>query len=110
MSALPKPFTVATLADRWECSEGAIRNRIQRGELRTFRIGALIRIPASEVERIECPNIASNDSEADTPSSGMTRTASATARVLPPPIGSARKQRLANDGAGATVLPGRWSD
>ena len=102
------PFTVATLAQRWACSEGAVRARILKGELRTFRIGALIRIPASEVERIECPNTQSSASEVASPSSGAMKTASATALVSPRPIGSARRRRPDNDGAEATILRGQW--
>lgn len=56
--ASPPPFTVDTLAARWCCSPGAVRNRIRAGEIRTFRIGVLIRIPAAEVERIECVDAA----------------------------------------------------
>ena len=46
-------FTVPSLASRWDCSEGLIRKMIDRGELRSFRLGILIRVPADEVERIE---------------------------------------------------------
>ncbi|MDK2756423.1 MAG: hypothetical protein KYX66_06775 [Blastomonas fulva] len=48
------PFSVRSLADRWECSEGLIRKMIRNGTLQSFTIGTLIRIPVSEVERIEC--------------------------------------------------------
>lgn len=47
------PFTVASLAKRWACSEGAVRNLIRAGRLPHFRIGTLIRIPAADVERYE---------------------------------------------------------
>lgn len=98
------PFTVRTLAQRWGCSEGAVRNRIAANELRTFRIGALIRIPASEVERIECPNTASNDSAADTPSSGSMKPERAAATVLPPPIGLPQRSRPSSGGGAVTPL------
>ena len=46
----PHVFTVASLAKRWGCSEVHVRNLINRGELRSFRLGGkLIRIPADEV-------------------------------------------------------------
>jgi hypothetical protein len=35
----------------------------RRGELSSFRLGKLIRIPASEVERIECQNTALSGTE-----------------------------------------------
>lgn len=62
-----RAFTVASLAREWECSEGVIRKLIGKGQLRAFRIGVLLRIPADEVERFECQNIPSNDSAADLP-------------------------------------------
>ena len=69
-----------------------------------FRIGTLIRIPAAEVERVECPNTLSSDSEADMQSSGQMAKANVGATVLPPPIGSERRPRPARDG-GAVILP-----
>lgn len=56
-----KPYSTATLADHWGCSPQNIRNMIRDGQLRGFTIGKLIRIPAAEVERIECQNIPSQD-------------------------------------------------
>lgn len=50
---MPAVFTPDTLADRWACSAQHVRDMIGRGELRSFRAGKLLRIPASEVERIE---------------------------------------------------------
>lgn len=103
-----KPFTVASLADRWECSEGAIRARIRNGELQTFRIGTLIRIPVSEVERIECQTTRSSASEMDGPSSGVTRMENAGATPLQRPIGLERKQRPVSGGSSVIALHG-WS-
>jgi hypothetical protein len=37
----------------------------RRGELPYFRLGKLIRIPANEVERLECQNTASCSTEAN---------------------------------------------
>src|SRR5690606_34523369 len=48
-----RPFTTATLALRWSCSDQHIRDMIARGELVCFRLGKLIRIAAAEVARIE---------------------------------------------------------
>ncbi|WP_442800404.1 helix-turn-helix domain-containing protein [Sphingomonas sp. STIS6.2] len=47
------PFTVASLAERWGRSEGAVRNLFRASRLPHFRIGTLIRIPAAEVEKFE---------------------------------------------------------
>lgn len=99
MHSLPSPpFTVETLAERWGCSPGAIRNRINAGEIQVFRIGTLIRIPANEVEKIECPNMLSSASEAGSPSSGMMRPAGGVARSLPRPIGQERRRKPVNHG------------
>jgi excisionase family DNA binding protein len=63
-----RAYTVASLAEEWECSEGVIRKAIRDGELGCFRLGTLIRIPAEEVRRFECQNIPSSDSDEVTPS------------------------------------------
>jgi excisionase family DNA binding protein len=49
----PTVFSVRTLAERWQCSEGLIRKMIGSGELRSFRYGNLIRIAADAVAEIE---------------------------------------------------------
>jgi excisionase family DNA binding protein len=49
-----RPFSPETLAARWGCSSETIRAMCRRGELGSFRLGKLIRIPANEVERVEC--------------------------------------------------------
>lgn len=100
-------FTVPSLASRWDCSEGLIRKMIDRGELRSFRLGILIRVPADEVERIECQNhTPSSVSGEDLPSSGMNR-GSADAAPSTPTIGRARRRRLAPSGAPAVMSRGR---
>lgn len=48
-----RPYSVAQLAERWGCSGNVVRKLINHGELRFFRIGSLIRIPAAEVQRYE---------------------------------------------------------
>jgi hypothetical protein len=84
---------------------------IERGELRSFRIGALIRIPADEVERIECQNLtASSDSAADTQSCGPSAESDG-AGGSTPRIGRAQRPRHADYGMpAATVIRGRWGD
>lgn len=51
-----RPYSPETLADRWGCSAEKVRLMCRDGELASFRLGKLIRIPASEVERVECLN------------------------------------------------------
>ena len=51
-----RPYSPETLADRWGCSSEKVRQMFHLGELNGFRLGKLIRIPANEVERIECQN------------------------------------------------------
>lgn len=108
--ASEKPFTVPALAERWECSEGLIRKMIERGEISSFRIGVLIRIPAQEVAKVECQRLtASNDSEADTPSSGANRASDEDEGSMPK-IDRARKPRHAAYGKQATIHRGPWED
>jgi excisionase family DNA binding protein len=50
-------YTPALLAQRWQVSERHIRNLIQRGELKAFRLGEkLLRIRVEEVEDYERRN------------------------------------------------------
>lgn len=53
-----RPYSPETLAQRWGCSSEKVRQMCRAGELAAFRLGKLIRIPASEVERVECQNTA----------------------------------------------------
>lgn len=48
-----RPYSPETLAERWGCSAEKIRQMCRRGEIESFKLGKLIRIPAAEVERIE---------------------------------------------------------
>lgn len=67
----PKPFTPQSLAARWDCSAEKIRAMVRAGDLRAARLGPkLIRIPVSEVERIECQTTASPCTAANSPSHG----------------------------------------
>ncbi len=85
------PYTVDSLAKRWGCSPGMIRKRIKSGEIRVFRLGALIRIPSAEVERFESLNTVTDVSAAEPPSSNTTATESDTGRSLMRPIGLRRR-------------------
>ena len=68
---LTKPFTVARLADRWDCSDQHVRDIIAKGELSCFRAGRLIRIPAAEVERFECGSSGIEEHGAPSPKAGQ---------------------------------------
>ncbi len=46
-------YTPQQLAERWNCCSNTIRNAIISGELRAFRVGRLLRIPAESVESFE---------------------------------------------------------
>lgn len=63
-----RPYSPETLADRWGCSSEKVRQMCRAGELAAFRLGKLIRIPANEVERIECQNTDSSSTEDNTAS------------------------------------------
>jgi len=106
---MPPPFSVRSLAEHWGCSEGAIRKRIAEGSLRTFRIGALIRIAANEVERVEqCQNTPSNDLGEDGQSYGTPQTTSATAVSLSRRTSRERKLRLASSGDRPKEVRAPW--
>jgi excisionase family DNA binding protein len=110
-SPLPPAFSVPSLARRWEVSEGLIRKMIERGELLSFRLGVLIRVPASEVQRLEClTRTASNASEADMPSSGAMSMESGGGEGSTPRIDRARRQRPGVYGNPATIHRGPWAD
>lgn len=48
-------FTPAMIAERWACSERHVRNMIDRGELRAFRLGGkLWRVRIADIEDYEC--------------------------------------------------------
>ena len=102
----PLAFTVAKLAARWDCSETAIRAMIDRKELASFRIGIALRIPASEVERIECPTPCSA-SEVDMPLSGE-KADNDEGEGSTPRIDRAQKPRRARYGKLAIVRHGPW--
>ena len=63
-----RPYSPETLAERWACSSETVRQMCRRGELDHFRLGKLIRIPASEVERVECQTGGSSSTEDNTAS------------------------------------------
>jgi hypothetical protein len=52
-SRIERAFSTTMLAAHWGCSPAHIRGMISRGELESFRIGTMIRIPAKEVARLD---------------------------------------------------------
>lgn len=116
-----RPYSVAQLADRWGCSGNVVRKLINDGKLQCFKIGALIRISASEVERYEkCPvepsHIASSDSGEDSPSSGGSQSTTdptpskkGAGVSSPRKIGRAPRRKLAPSGKDRTIVRGPWS-
>jgi len=73
-------YTPATLAAEWGCSPRHVRNLINRGELRAFRLGRkLLRITTEAAEEYRCrSDTRSDDSPANASSSTTTTPASAT--------------------------------
>lgn len=104
-----RAYSVPMLAKRWGCSPGHIRNLIDRGHVRAFSIGRLIRIPGDEVGRIECnQNIPSSDCAGDSQSSGTTQTKNDTAINLPRAIDLGPRLRHDAGSQPGVVLDGRW--
>lgn len=56
-------FNVQELAERWKCSRGQLYAMVRQGKLKAFHVGALIRIPLAEVERVEATPVASSADE-----------------------------------------------
>ena len=102
MTALARPFSPETLADRWGCSSEKVRQMCRRGEVSSFRLGKLIRIPANEVERIECLTGGSSSTEDNTPS--LTEIPASELR-LARMIGDGPKLSLVNSGGGSNDQP-----
>lgn len=103
MTQIPKPFSPETLADRWGCSAEKIRRMYHDGQIAGFRLGKLIRIPAIEVERVECQNTPSENTEESASSSTMTSEANVFAPRLARMTGDSPK--LAPVKSGQLVQP-----
>ena len=102
-----KPFSLKTLAARWDCSEGTVRNLIVNDRLNYFRIGVLFRIPMTEVVRFETCNTPSNDSGEDTPSDGRIKPANLTVTDSSLPIVRAPRRRPDPGGLGPIAHHGQ---
>lgn len=96
-----RPFSTETLAQRWGCSGELIRQMCRRGELSYFRLGKLIRIPANEVERLECQNTALCGTESNGASPTPNRGEAAFESRLERLTGESRKLALVQSGAPA---------
>ena len=97
-----RPFSPETLAERWACSSETVRQMCRRGELSYFRLGKLIRIPANEVDRIECLTGGSSSTEGNTASP---MAIPAVELRLERMIGDGPKLSLVKSGAGSTGQP-----
>ena len=45
----PTCYRVADLAERWSCSTGKVRTLLAKGELPSFDLGGMVRIPINDV-------------------------------------------------------------
>jgi excisionase family DNA binding protein len=99
---MTRPYSPETLSDRWGCSSETVRQMCRRGDLASFRLGKLIRIPASEVERVECQNTALSGTEGN----GASPTELPAVELrLERLIGDGPKLSLVQCGAGSTSRP-----
>jgi excisionase family DNA binding protein len=103
-------YSVARLAERWDCSQAKIYAMIKRGELIGFRLGTTIRISAKEVESFECSPMMCNATAEPSPLSGEMKPEPVAAAASMPKIERARRPRPAAFGKPATVIRGQWGD
>lgn len=101
-----RPFSPETLAARWCCSAEKIRTMYRDGELSGFRLGKLIRIPASEVERYECQTTDWSNTERNGASPTQTQDGDAFASRLARMTEGSRKLALVTSGAPDPLLSG----
>lgn len=97
-----RPYSPETLAAHWGCSAEKIRIMCKRGELGSFRLGKLIRIPAAEVERYECQITGSSDTEESSASPTQMTSEDAFASRLARMTGGSRRLALVTSGAPET--------
>ena len=103
---MTRPYSPQTLADRWGCSAEKVRTMCKTGELASFTLGKLIRIPAAEVERYECQSTPSPDTGESGRSPSQTVNVAAESRlarltsempnISPAAFGNASQQRKVN--------------
>lgn len=103
-AVLTKPFSPETLGQRWGCSSEHVRQMCRRGDLSYFRLGKLIRIPANEVERVECL-IGGSSSTAGNTASPMELPASELRLARLSPIVDGPRLSLVKSGDGSTGQP-----
>lgn len=101
-----RPYSPETLGERWGCSAEKVRRMYHDGEIAAFRLGKLIRIPAAEVERIECQMTTASSSTAENTSSpGATRNADGFDVRLARLTEGSRKLALVKSGRPSTSRP-----
>ncbi|GAM01882.1 helix-turn-helix domain-containing protein [Sphingomonas parapaucimobilis] len=94
-------YSVSSLAEHWGCGTDTVYSLIKSGDLPAFKLGGrLLRVRSEEVEKFECQNIASNDIEKSSPSSG-TRTDDATDIRLERMIERPQRPQLVHSGTDA---------
>lgn len=94
-------YSVASLAEHWDCGTDTVYALVRSGELPAFKLGGkLLRIRADEVERYECRTTPSNDTAESSPSSGQ-RADDATDIRLERLIERRPKPQLVHSGTGA---------
>jgi excisionase family DNA binding protein len=100
-----RPFSPETLGERWACSAQTVRLMVRRGELAAFKLGKLYRIPASEVERVECQNIESSNTEANLASPGRAPSVDGLELRLARMSGAQQKLSLVGSGGSGPSQP-----
>jgi len=96
------PYSIRTLSERWDCHPDVVRRLVKSGALQSFRVGALIRIAWSEVERYECSGSGLQGTGAGSSLNGM-KTGSATEERLVRETWRQRTPRLATLSAPSNV-------
>ena len=87
-------LTPDEVAARWRCTSNTVRARCKDGSLRSFRVGAHFRIPASAVKEYEeCQISQSAASEEASASSGTTPTEGAGVISLRHATGKRRREK-----------------
>lgn len=76
-----RPYSIATLAERWGCSRRQVTSLIRKGALQSFRVGNLLRVRPEEVERYECGTGSPSTKEGSSRSSTMTEAVASELRL-----------------------------
>jgi excisionase family DNA binding protein len=58
-------YTIKGAAQQFNCSQSMVKKLIRNGEIRTYKLGTLVRIPREEIERIKNKNNARGGRDID---------------------------------------------